>query len=189
VKKARKVVIAVVGISAAILCGIVVIVKQNETARMRQWGHEIELVSNLPSDWVQAHIDEMVAIGRGYGMNRDQTLEYGKIIFAAGFTDETAMVGYEESLRRASELGIPVMEAAKQISREMHVVGYNQDDLQRRTIQLAAYSNEILYLSQSIADMRGASALQLRTLLGLDRETFERLQDEAPETLTMMLLR
>jgi len=47
---------------------------------------------------------------------------------------------------------------------------------------------EVERLSQTIAEMRGAPALQLQTLLGLDTEEFKRLQREAPETLAMMVL-
>ena len=47
---------------------------------------------------------------------------------------------------------------------------------------------EVEKLGQAIAGMRGAQALQLQTLLGLDTEEFKRLQHEAPKTLAVMVL-
>lgn len=173
-------------------------------ASERLWAHQTELVSNLDHIWLTTHLNDLQDVGREYGYTAKESEDFGKVVAEAGFTGGTAMSGFRESLRRAHELGIPVAEAAKQIAYEMEVLGYSTEEVQLRTYSLIDFnkalaeswgldeyaarqvSNQMLTLGQRIAEMRGAPALQMRTLLGLDRAEFERLQREAPEQLATM---
>lgn len=186
--------------------GVMAVQIDEAVAGFSRWGHEIELVSSISKEWAESHVTDLFNIGNRYGLNLQEVKDTSKEVFAMGFTAETAMAGYERTIERSVLLGISLKESARMVSYEMDVLGKNTDEVADRTAELeltydklaATWEvdravakqvyNQIMEMGRGFAELRGAPAIQLQTLLGLEPEQFRKLQMEAPETLVDMVM-
>lgn len=197
--------VALPALSIAGLVGLGVAI-YGQTVATRQWAHEVESVSNLSQDWLTRHRGDMQDIAREYGYTHEKVDAFGMAIGVAGFTADTAMVGLRLSLERVRETGVSVEVVARNIAFELHELGYTEEEVATRTYQLAEWvgvlteawkldaheassvATEIMDLGTRLQSLRGMPALEMRTILGLGREEFERLQMESPEQLAVKIM-
>jgi len=190
-------IVGLVGLGAAIY---------NQTMATRQWAHEVELVSNLSQEWLIEHKEDMNEIARAYHYPLADVEKFGKAIGEAGFTGETALDGLRLSFERVRVTGMPIETVARNIAYEMHELGYTEEEVARRTLQLTDFVGAlteawkldaheargtaagILELGMRLQDLTGMPALQMAEMLGIDWEEFTRLQMEEPEQLGVKIM-